>query len=266
MRIILNADDFGYDDDTVGATIGCFEAGALTSATIIPGMPATARAIEYARANPRFSFGAHLTFISDTVESPVSAAADIPALVRPDGRFLDSQVLRVRALRGRVPVDQVEREMAAQLQYLRDEGVPLSHVDSHGHLHKFAPFVEAMRRVLPRFGIRRVRTAQDVYLRRPLKSPTYWLGGFWRRRIMRHFATTDHLYMGNGAEDARQLAGGALLPLLKGGTIEVGVHPGRAEAWRDAERCAAGAFAAKAVGAGHSLVTWNDIAAPAARP
>ena len=259
MRIILNADDFGYDDDTVGATIECFESGALTSATIIPRMPATGRAIEYARANPRFSFGAHLTFISDTVETPFSAPSDIPALVRPDGRFLDSQDLRLRALRGKVPADQVEREMAAQVQYLLDQGVPPSHVDSHGHLHKFKPFVEAMRRVLPRFNVRRVRTAQDTYLRKPLKSPTYWLGGFWRRRVMRHFVTTEHLYMGNSAEDARQLAAGALLPLLTGDTIEVGVHPGRAESWRDAERQAAASFAAKARAAGHTLVTWNDI-------
>jgi predicted glycoside hydrolase/deacetylase ChbG (UPF0249 family) len=262
MRIILNADDFGYDDDTVAATIECFEAGGLTSATIMPRMPATARAIEYARANPRFSFGAHLTFITDTVEAPFSSRTDIPDLLRPDGRFLDSQVLRLRALRGKVAVDQIEREMAAQIRFLLEQGVPISHVDSHGHLHKFKPFVEAMKRVLPRFNIRRVRTAQDLYLRRPLKSPTYWLGGLWRRRIMRNFTTTQHLYMGNTPDDARQLGDGALLPLLSGAigdTIEVGVHPGRAEAWRDAERRAAQAFAPRAAAAGHRLVTWNEI-------
>ena len=259
MRIILNADDFGLDDDTVAATVECFEAGALTSATIMPKMPATARAVEYARANPRFSFGAHLTFVADTVERPFSAPGDIPALVRPDGRFVASNDLRMRALRGKVPVEQIEREMAAQIQFLVDQGVRLSHVDSHGHLHKFKPFVEAMRRVLPRFAIRRVRSAQDVYLRRPLKSPTYWLGGVWRRRIGRHFVTTDHLFMGNSPEDARRLADGELIPLLSGETIEVGVHPGRAAAWRDAERIAALAFAPRAVAAGHTLVTWNDL-------
>src|SRR3954451_7673818 len=233
MRIILNADDFGLDDDTVAATIECFEAGALTSATVMPKMPATARAIAYGKANPRFSFGAHLTFIADTVEAPFSNPADIPALVRPDGRFRDSQELRLMALRGKVPVEQIEREMALQLASLRDHGVPVSHVDSHGHLHKFKPFVEAMKRVLPKFGIRRVRTAQDVYLRRPFKSPTYWLGGIWRRRIMRYFDTTEHLFIGDTPHDATVRGERGLLPLLTGDTIEVGVHPGRAEAWRD---------------------------------
>lgn len=262
MRIILNADDFGHDADTTAATVECFERGALTSATLMPRMPATAEAIDYARSNPRFSFGVHLTFITDTLEAPLSDPKDIPALVRPDGKFLPSQTLRLLSLRGRIPVDQVEREMEAQIGFVRDQGVPVSHVDSHGHLHKFKPFVEAMRRVLPRFGIRRVRTSQDIYLRKPLTSPTFWLGGFWRRRIMRHFTTTAHLFMGNTPADAERLARGDLLPLLprlSGDTIEVGVHPGRAEAWRDAEREAARSFALKAPGAGHQLVTWNDI-------
>ena len=42
MRLVLNADDFGYSDDTVEATIECFACGALTSATIMPAMPAAA--------------------------------------------------------------------------------------------------------------------------------------------------------------------------------------------------------------------------------
>ena len=163
-------------DDTVRATVECFERGALTSATIMPKMPATAQAVEYARAHPQFSFGIHLTFVTDTVEAPFSDPAQIPALTGPNGLFLYSQVLRRRALLGRVPVDQVEREMRAQIGFLTDSGVRLSHVDSHGHLHKFAPFVAALRRVLPEFGITRVRNAQDLYLRKPLKSPTYWFG------------------------------------------------------------------------------------------
>ena len=53
-----------------------------------------------------------------------------------------------------------------------DAGVPVSHVDSHRHLHKYGPFAGALRRVLPGLGIERVRNVQDVYLRRRLLSPT----------------------------------------------------------------------------------------------
>lgn len=62
-KIILQADDFGYNKDTLQATIDCFERGALTSATIMPTCECTPLAIEYAKCHPEFSFGVHLTFV-----------------------------------------------------------------------------------------------------------------------------------------------------------------------------------------------------------
>lgn len=44
MRFIIGADDFGFSDHTVDRTIACFEAGALTGASIMARMPATERA------------------------------------------------------------------------------------------------------------------------------------------------------------------------------------------------------------------------------
>ena len=127
------------------------------------------------------------------------------------------------------------REMRAQIKFLTDSGVRLSHVDSHGHLHKFKPFVAALRRVLPEFGITRVRNAQDLYLRKPVKSPTYWFGGVWRRRIMRNFTTTPHFFMPTNVADAERLTS-ILDAVPRGQDVEVGGHPGYAEPWRDAER------------------------------
>jgi predicted glycoside hydrolase/deacetylase ChbG (UPF0249 family) len=259
MRIILNADDFGWDADTVDATIECFERGYLTSATIMPTMPGTQRAVDYAKSRPQFSFGVHLTYICDTTEHPVSDAKDVAALCDPlTGRFLPSQRVRLLAMRNRIPLEQIERETAAQIRFLQDAGVNISHVDSHGHLHKFAPFLEALRKVLPRFRIRRVRTAQDIYLRKPLKSPTYWYGGVWRRRIMHHFTTTQHMFMPTSPADARDMSE-LLIPKLNGESIEVGLHPGYHEIFRQAECIAAGEFAASARAAGHELITWNDL-------
>ena len=38
-RLIINADDFGFSEDTVVATIELFNKGLLTSATMMPNMP-----------------------------------------------------------------------------------------------------------------------------------------------------------------------------------------------------------------------------------
>ncbi len=257
MRLILNADDFGYSPETTRATIECFEQGGLTSATIMANMPATVAAIEFARRHPEFSFGVHLTYGSNGIERPLCRPGQIPSLIADDDVFHHSGHVRRRALMRRIPVDEIERETAAQIALVRDSGVGVSHVDSHGHLHKFAPFRAALARVLPRFGIQRVRNVQDTYVKRPLGSPTFWLGGFWRSHLMRQFRTTTHFFMPASTADTDWIQ--PLLGREWDGTMEVGVHPGYAEDWRLWEKTMIQQFAVQAREAGHRLVSWHDI-------
>lgn len=259
MLIITNADDFGMDEETVRATIECLDRGALTSATIMPHMPATNLAVEYAKAHPEMSFGAHLTYVADTIESPVCPPATLPTLTTSDGRFRDSRTIRVRALREAIPPAEIERETTAQLQRLLDLGVRLSHVDSHGHLHKFGPFRRALANVLPRFGITKVRTVQNVYIRKPLTSPTYWLGRIWRRKIMRAFTTTEDFFMPRSGSSDTSWPAELAARRATAATMEVGVHPGYTEPWRDAERRAIQEFASAARDAGHRLIGWREL-------
>ena len=259
MRIVVNADDFGASAETVAATIQCLENGTLTSATIMPTMPAAAEALAYARERSDRSFGVHLTFVGDGEERCAAGPGEVPALTDAEGRFPAATPVRIRALLRHLPIDQLEREIAAQLSLVRDGGVAITHVDSHRHLHKLTPFRKALERVLPRFGIERVRTVQDVYLIRPLVGATYWVGSLWRQPLRRSFRTTDHFYMPASTGDLRwadellRRIGG-----LSGSTLEVGVHPGP-DGWRDDERRSAERLAAAAPELGHELVSWRAI-------
>lgn len=260
MRLILHADDFGTSADTVRATIECFEQGVLTSASIMPGMPATGEATAFARAHPELDFGVHLTFVGDGEERPLSPPEEIPSLVAEGGRFRPTRELRVRALVHQLPVEEIEAELVRQVEAVRDAGVEVSHVDSHRHLHKLPSFRRALERALPRLGIRRVRAVQDVFLKRPLASPTYWLGRRWQARLARAFATTDHFYMPTSAGDTvweSKLA--ETVGRMDGRTLEVGVHPGF-DSWREGERVSLVRFAALALDRGHELVAWKDLA------
>lgn len=264
MRIILNADDFGYSHSTVRATIDCFARGALTSASLMPKMPATEEALRFARAHKELSFGVHLTFVCDDLERPLTPPEGLPHLCRPDGRFRGSNEVRILGLLRRVPAAEIARELEAQLAFVRDHGVAISHVDSHGHTHKFAPFREALGQVLPRFGVRRVRNVQDLYLRRPLRSPTFWLGALWRRALMARFATTEQFFMPTSAGDADWAR--RVLDLAVGPTLEIGVHPGEGAAagagdddWRAAERAEVLRLAEEARRRGYGLIGWRDL-------
>ena len=85
--------------------------------------------------------------------------------------------------------------------YCWRRGVRLSHVDSHGHLHKFELFRRALVDVMRERGLRRVRSVHDIYLKRALMSPTYWMGLWWRKRIMASFVATDHFHRCTSAQD-----------------------------------------------------------------
>ena len=259
MKFVLNADDFGLDDDTVKATVACFDQHGLTSATIMVNMPSSEQALTFAKSHPEFSFGVHLTYVADTVEAPILSPDELKSLTRADGRFRESKSVRKDALLHRLSVQEIAAETEAQIGKALDCGVPVSHVDSHGHLHKFAPFQEALRSVLPKFGIRKVRMVQDTYLRRPWKTPGYWLGPWMARGIKSSFESTDHFYMPTTVFEK-----GWILPFIDRvshgkGCMEVGFHPGNLEAWRADEARDCVALAQELRKHGHSLCNWNDV-------
>ncbi|MGE5522903.1 MAG: carbohydrate deacetylase [Rhodospirillaceae bacterium] len=234
LRVILNADDFGRDEDTCRETVACFERGILSSASIMPTMPATSAACEYATRHPEFSYGVHLTFVRETCEAPAAPLRSIRTLVDATGRFRSVHEVRARALAGLVSENDIACEIEAQLRRVRDCGVTITHVDTHGQVHEIPVFARALARTLPRFGVRRIRNVRNVYLRPPWCEPSCWVakmcapieGGPWR--------TTEWFY--TPCASARTQWPERLLRRSWTGTMEIAVHPGREEAWRNRER------------------------------
>jgi len=259
MQIVVNADDFGLSSDTVRATIAAIRAGRVTSATLMPGAPACAEAIAFARATPAASFGVHLTFAGEGSGRSIAPRKEVPALVGPMGQlYRSTNRVRLLAILGRLPVSELEREIEAQLDWVRGHGIDVSHVDSHQHLHKYKPFRDALARVLPRLGLRRVRNVQDIYLHRPHFGPTALFGSRWYRELTTQFATTDHFYMPASTGDTSWTAL-LSMPELHDSTIEIGIHPGEDELWRRLEAQGSAEFAHEAMSGGHRLVTWREI-------
>jgi predicted glycoside hydrolase/deacetylase ChbG (UPF0249 family) len=72
----------------------------------------------------------------------------LPTLVDEAGRFpRTSREFLKRAFLGSIRWDEVEREVAAQIARFQNTGLPLSHVDSHQHLHMFPPVFRIVRRL-----------------------------------------------------------------------------------------------------------------------
>lgn len=260
MNVILHADDFGYDDDTLEATIECFEKGALSSCSVMVNCKASERAFEYARKHPEFSYGVHLTYVDEL--KPVSDPSSIPSLVDEHGLFLSSNDARKKALSWRLNQNEIISESQAQIDKMEKAGVAVSHLDSHGHLHKFPAFMYALRHL--RIGgksVEKIRSVQNVFIDNPSKkSPVYWLNKYFRWYLGRNFRNPDYFYMSANNMDTgwsdyilREME---FLPA--DATIEIGVHPGYNENWRLREFEDIMDFAKK-VRNKHNIVTWNVL-------
>jgi len=148
--LVVNADDFGL---TVGVNNGILDAhdgGILTSASVFANAPATADAIGCARVRPSLD------------GRPMLPPNRVPTLVEDDGRFRASwKPFIVACLRGRVKYEEVERELSAQIERLYSEGIRLTHLDAHKHVHAFPPVFAIVAKLAVRFRIPVVRVPYE---------------------------------------------------------------------------------------------------------
>lgn len=250
-RLLINADDLGLDEDTLTTTTRLMDAGHLRSGTILVGYPCTDAAITYALANPHHSFGLHFNIAEGR---PLSRRA--ASLVDRQGRFRGPIAQRLRALAGRLDPDDLRAELEAQLAVLADHRLTPSHLDSHGHFHKFPRVIDALRPTLRRFGIRKVRIAQTRY-----DNPRFYntaLDRYCTAAIRPGFVTTDGFFNTRRGDDGWF---DRLLGDLDAGTTELGVHPGTQEAWRRIEAAPLGSPDLLGTLAAHgvTLISYHDV-------
>jgi len=132
-QIILNADDFGRHELINRAVERCVADGVLRSATLMPGGAAFDDAAALAARTSALGVGIHLTLVNG---NPVLPPAAIPSLVTETGVFVDDHTaFAMRLLRGRVSLDEVRAELAAQLRRVEAAGIHPTHADSHQHMH-----------------------------------------------------------------------------------------------------------------------------------
>ncbi len=128
IRLVLNGDDFGLSHQANRAILTAYQAGALTSASLMVSESGCDEAVEIVRQNPGLSVGLHVALSDATPALPSSA---IPLLVGDDGRFPGDEGKLYRALLTREGRRQIRHEISAQFALFRRTGLPLDHVNTH---------------------------------------------------------------------------------------------------------------------------------------
>jgi len=244
--LVVNADDLGL---TVGVNNGIFDAhdrGILTSASLFANATATVDAIRRIRSRPSLGVGVHLTLVDGAPTLPPSRVA---TLIQDDGRFRGSwKPFIVACLRGCVALNQVERELTAQIDRIRSEGIRLTHLDAHKHVHAFprvlAPLLRAARQCgvgcirnpfEPWWSLRATRPAGT--LRRMQVHVMRTQGRAFTRLIREYGMITADGSMGllaTGVLDDSVLR--SLIEAMPAGTWELVCHPGYRDLALDEER------------------------------
>ena len=231
--IIINADDFGRHAEINRAVEEGLVHGCLRSATVMPGGAAFAGAIDIARRHEELGLGVHFTLVDG---HPILPPEEIPSLVGSEGDFLpDHTALLKRYLKGGVNLEEVRRELAAQLQKIEATGIPISHVDSHQHMHTLPGIIDIVLDLAARAGIRAVRTPRTPLFAGAFGGLGQLVGRLGLSTLARLAACKAHrrglLTPDNfaGIVAGEAVSEGELLHLiahLPQGTTEVMMHPG----------------------------------------
>ena len=144
--------------------------------------------------------------------------------------FEKSNIQRIKALTFRINPEDIAKELHAQLSYLYDKGLNVTHVDSHGHLHKFPVIFKSMLPILKKFNIQRIRYPQNLHQKFNISR---WIINKYCQLYFKSIKHPDNSFFLSDHLDKNWLI--SLIENLPDGVTELGIHPGEIEKWRVAE-------------------------------
>jgi len=128
--VMVHADDAGLSHAENQATIECLEKGIVNSYSVMVTCSGFEEIAEFAKANPKYDYGIHLTLTCEWHYSrfgPVSPIQNVQSLVDHNGHFHKTR----DALGTKGRPNEVYTELKAQIEKALDFGLLPSHLDSH---------------------------------------------------------------------------------------------------------------------------------------
>lgn len=144
-KVIINADDFGYSSAVNLGIIKSHKDGILTSTTLMANMPGCDEAIILAKENPDLGVGGHLVI---TCGRPLTKGA---SLIDENGDFYN--LAEYKKHRKEMCDEEIFQEWSYQIDYLIENGLKLTHLDSHHHVHTFPENLEITKRIAEKYNL-----------------------------------------------------------------------------------------------------------------
>ena len=232
-KLIVNADDFGRHELINRAVEVAFVKGCLKSTTLMAGGAAFEDAVKVAKKNAGLGVGIHFTLANG---NPILPPEEIPSLVTAQGTFhADYVTFLKKYLSGKISLDEVRSELAAQLTKILRTGLTLTHFDSHQHLHHVPGIIQIALELAAAENIFAMRVADAKLFDGELKNFGQVIGRVGLSSLAKfaahkahkkNIATPNHFAGIVAGESVSENFMLKLIDNLRGDTTEVMLHPG----------------------------------------
>lgn len=236
-KLIVNADDFGLSSGVNRAVEQAWQEGILTQASVMAGGAAFDEAVEIARRNPALQVGLHLTLVQG---KPVLPPEQIPGLVGSNGCFPDNPVaVGMKLFFDPTIRMQLRNEIDAQIQKVKQTGIPLSHIDGHLNIQMHPTVFSLLAELMPNHGITSFRITRERLFENLRIDRSRMLGKTVERIIfgalsshaapvLKYHGISSAVEVKGVLNSGRMTEGylDAILDRLQEGTTEVYFHPG----------------------------------------
>jgi predicted glycoside hydrolase/deacetylase ChbG (UPF0249 family) len=128
--LIIHADDIGVAQGVNNASFSAFQKGAINSGSVMVPCPWFLEVAEFAKKNPKYDLGLHLTLTSEWKNykwDGISSSNEISSLLNEKGHFYPS----IEEVKINATYDDVKKELRAQVNYAKNFGFNPTHLDTH---------------------------------------------------------------------------------------------------------------------------------------
>lgn len=193
-KIIINADDFGINEMVTSEIERMILAGAVSSTTVMANGECLNEVRRFAVQNPEASYGVHLC-LSEYDSITKSVGLQKAGITDEKGRFIHKAIFNLESLKDYEVQKAIAEELNAQIDIVSSLGFPISHADSHHHIHTIYQLRELFSDILQKRGIKKVRLAADFRTWRSKRHLHLWAQCVKLNRLYRsRFVTTDSFY------------------------------------------------------------------------
>ena len=216
LKVVINADDFGINEDVTCEIEKMIDDGCISSTTIMANGQCLNEVKQFAALHPEISFGIHFC-LSEFRSITNSEVLKSFGIVNEDGDFVHKQIFRKKHF-DKTLLQAIKEELLAQIDIIKGLNVPISHADSHHHVHTIPQLQKIFIDVLLQNGIQKVRLGHEFKGLRAKRHLVRWFNRYHlNARYKSIFRTTDEFM---------SYSTFCNYPRSKCSTIELMCHPG----------------------------------------